>query len=124
MKFTKKSLGAFTAPAGKSDHIEFETGTVPGFGLRVRGGQLSRAVWIFQYSLGTKQRRFAIGKASAFPPEKARAIAADLHAKVRLGGDPAADKAESRIAAALSFKAVADRFLARHASSRSAVGST
>src|SRR5215469_4023064 len=37
---------------------------------------------------------------------------ADLHAKVRLGGDPAADKAVGKANAALTFKAIADQYLA------------
>jgi integrase len=97
-------------PPGKTDHIEFDD-SIPGFGLRLRTG--GSRTWIFQYSLGPKQRRLVIGRASALTPEMARDYAADLHAKVRLGGDPAAAKATARAEAALSFKAVADRFLAR-----------
>ena len=110
MKLTLKSVAALKLPSGKTDHIEFDD-DISGFGLRLREGG-SRS-WIFQYSLGSKQRRIAIGKASALTPDKARGIAADLHAKVRLGGDPAADKAIGKASAALSFKAVAERYLAR-----------
>jgi hypothetical protein len=110
MKFTLRSAAALKLPHGKTDHIEFDD-EVPGFGLRLREGG-SRS-WIYQYALGSKQRRIVIGKAGALTPEKARGLAGDLHAKVRLGGDPAADKAASKASAALSFKAVADRYLAR-----------
>jgi integrase len=109
MKLTLRSVAALKTPPGKTDHIEFDD-DVPGFGLRVRGGSRT---WIFQYSLGSKQHRLTLGKASALTPEKARGVAADLHAKVRLGGDPAADKAASKVSAALSFGAVAERYLAR-----------
>jgi integrase len=110
MKLTARSTTALRLPPGKTDHIEFDD-SIPGFGLRLREG--GSRVWIFQYSIGPKQRRLVIGKASALTPEMAREHAADLHARVRLGGDPAADKAVARAEAALSFKAVADRFLAR-----------
>ncbi len=110
MKLTVKSTAALKLPTGKSDAITFDS-SLPGFGLRLR--ERGSRVWIFQYSLGSKQRRITIGSATAITPEKAREIAANLHAKVRLGGDPAADKAAARAEAALSFKAVADRFLAR-----------
>jgi integrase len=109
MKLTARSSAALKLPAGKSDHIAFDD-DVPGFGLRVRdtGGR----TWVFQYKVGSKQRRLVLGKASALTAEKARDLAADLHAKVRLGGDPAADKTAAKVAAELSFKSVADRFLA------------
>jgi hypothetical protein len=38
MKFTEANVKSFKAPAGKADHIEFDD-TMPGFGLRVRGGE-------------------------------------------------------------------------------------
>jgi Arm DNA-binding domain len=50
--------------------------------------------WIYQYKIGGRTRRLALGQVSAIKPAKAREIAAELHAKVRLGGDPAAEKRE------------------------------
>jgi integrase len=110
MKLTAKSIAGLKLPQGKADHIEFDS-DIPGFGLRLREG--GSRTWIFQYSVGAKQRRIAIGKAAALTPEKARSLAADLHAKVRLGGDPQADKALTRGVASLSFGSIANRFLAR-----------
>jgi integrase len=110
MKLTIKSITALKLPPGKTDHIEFDD-AIPGFGIRLREG--GSRTWVFQYTLGSKQRRMAIGKASALTPEKARSIAADLHAKVRLGCDPATEKEAAKVNAALSFKSIADRFLAR-----------
>jgi integrase len=108
MRLTAKNTAGLKLPEGKTDHIVFDD-RVPGFGLRLRTGG---ATWIFQYALGrAKQRRMVIGKATAITPEKARELAADLHAKVRLGGDPAANKAASKAAAALTFGVIADRFL-------------
>ena len=91
MKLTSKSVAALKLPAGKTDHFVFDD-DVPGFGLRFREG--GGASWVFQYALGrTKQRRMVIGKATAIPLGRARDLAGELHAKVKLGGDPAADKA-------------------------------
>ena len=75
--------------SGKEDQIWFDD-SVPGFGLRIReAGSRSS---IFQYKMGRKTRRVVIGHASAIKVGRAREIAGELHAKVRLGGDPAADK--------------------------------
>ena len=109
MRLTARSAAALRLPAGKGDLIVFDD-SVPGFGLRVR--ESGSRSWIFQYKIGAKQRRLVIGKASALSVDKARGLAADLHAKVRLGGDPAADKAVGKVNAALSFGSVAGRYLA------------
>jgi integrase len=109
MKLTARSAAALKLPTGKNDHIEFDD-ALPGFGLRLRKG--GSRTWVYQYSIGTKQRRIALGKVSALTVEKAREVAGNLHAKVRLGGDPAADKAASKVAAAMSFKVIVERYLA------------
>src|SRR6516164_4641373 len=110
MKLTLKTAAALKLPHGKTDHIECDD-EIPGFGLRLREG--GSRTWIYQYQLGSKQRRIVIGKAGALKPEKARERAGDLRATVRLGGDPAAANAAGVATAALSFKAIADRYLAR-----------
>jgi integrase len=110
MKLTAKAVAGLVLPDGKSDHIVFDE-RIPGFGLRLRKG--GTATWIFQYALGrARQYRMVIGKASAVTAEKAREIAADHHATVKKGGNPAVQKAENRAAAALSLKSIADRYLA------------
>ncbi|MFO1099755.1 MAG: site-specific integrase [Xanthobacteraceae bacterium] len=109
MKLSARTTAGLKLPTGKTDHIVFDD-AVPGFGLRLReGGGRS---WVYQYALGTKQRRIMIGKATAMTADKAREIAEVLHAKVRLGGDPAGEKALSIATAARSFKAIVDQFLA------------
>jgi integrase len=110
MNLTAKTVAALKLPAGKIDTVAFDD-RVPGFGIRLREG--GSRTWIFQYALGAKQRRVTIGQVSAIPAEKARQVASDLHAKVRLGGDPQAEKAKNALAASLSFKAVADQYLIR-----------
>jgi integrase len=78
---------------------------LPGFGLR-RGSR-----WIYQYSIGTKQRRFTIGRFPALDAAKARELAADLHARVRLGEDPQAAKDTARAQAEETFEACLRKYL-------------
>jgi integrase len=110
MKFTAKSTEGLKLPPGKTDLVVFDD-TLAGFGLRLRAAG-SRS-WIFQYQVGDRQRRMAIGKAPALPLDKAREIAAQLHAKVKLGGDPAGDKAESQARAGETFEHCMARYLER-----------
>src|SRR6267154_6310934 len=93
MRLTIKSTSALELPPGKTDHIEWDD-DLPGFGIRLREGGSRN--WVFQYALGQKQRRMSIGsaKANGLPLVKARETATELHAKVRLGQDPAGQKVE------------------------------
>jgi integrase len=94
--------------AGETDRIWFDD-AVPGFGLRVRDSG-SRS-WIFQYKIGRKTRRIAIGQATAVKVARAREIAGELHAKVKLGGDPAAEKRVLIERSSHTFGALAQRYL-------------
>lgn len=96
MKLTKVNIAKVAVPSGKSEIIEFDD-DVPGFGLRVRSG--GSATWIFQYRQGSKQRRLSLGSAAAITAQNGRERASELHARVRLGQDPAGEKTESRIRA-------------------------
>jgi integrase len=109
MKLIKSNISKVVVPHGKSEHIEFDD-DVPGFGLRVRAG--GSATWIFQYRQGSKQRRLSLGQVSAISPFDARETASKLHAKVRLGEDPAGQKIESRTRAAETFGAILQPYLA------------
>ena len=120
MKLTAKGIRALELPAGKSDHL-FWDDEIPGFGLRIRAGGSRN--WVFQYALGDKQRRLSLGAATpeSFTKHKGpdgtiklgiRDQAAQLHAKVRLGQDPAGDKTESRKRASDTFEAIAKKYLA------------
>jgi len=108
MRLTAKSIATIELPAGKSDHIVWDD-DVPGFGLRMRAG--GNRSYVFQFKLGDQQRRMALGTVTAIDIGRAREIAKDLYAKVRLGQDPAGAKNEARAAAAETFKAVSQRFL-------------
>src|SRR3984957_1389404 len=86
--------------------------TFPGFGIRVRASG-SRS-WIYQYKIGGKTRRLVLGHATAIKLARAREIAGELHAKVRLGGDPASEKREKRHRALDTFGTLAERFLEQY----------
>jgi integrase len=112
MKLTAKTVAALTIPNGKSEAIYFDE-DVPGLGLRLReGGAARSARWIFQYRIGAKQRRISLGSVSAISSARAHELAGELHARVRLGEDPAATKAEERVRAIETMGATLDAYLA------------
>jgi integrase len=110
MKLTQRAVAALAFPHGKTDHIEPDD-EIPGFGFRLRAS--GSRTWTFQYQLGAKQRRMTLGSYPAITPAQARATAANLHAAVRLGRDPAGEKAEGRARAGETFKAALTQFLSR-----------
>jgi integrase len=111
MRLTAASIAALKLDAGVADKIFFDD-EVPGFGIRIRtGGARS---WVYQYKVGGKTRRLVIGAVSAIKVAKAREAAAELHAKVRLGHDPQAERRD-RIQRSLdTFGNLAERFLAQY----------
>jgi integrase len=108
MKLTKANVSKIALPHGKSELIVFDD-DVPGWGLRIRAG--GSANWIFQYRRGSKQRRFTLGSASAITAQDARERASQLHARVKLGEDPAGQKIESRARAVETFGSVLRPYL-------------
>src|ERR1700722_5294070 len=109
MKLNSRNVKSEALPAGKAGVIFFDD-ALPGCGVRVREGG-SRS-YVFQYKVGAKQRRMALGGVTAIDISKARDTAKDLYARVRLGEDPAGDKAESKSRAAETFEAIARLYLA------------
>jgi integrase len=120
MKLTAKSIQTLKLPAGKTDHLLWDD-DIPGFGLRLREG--GSRTWCFQYALGAKQRRLSLGAATpeSFTKQKSvdgtiklgiREQAALLHASVKLGQDPAGQKAENRQRANDTFEVIAKKYLA------------
>jgi integrase len=108
MRLTTTSIGTLKLDAGVADKIVFDA-DVPGFGIRIRAS--GARTWIYQYKLGGRTRRLVLGQVSAIKLAKARDIAADLHAKVRLGGDPASEKRENVRQANNTFGVLVERFL-------------
>jgi integrase len=108
MRLTAANVDALKPDKSVADKIIFDD-DVPGFGIRIRASG-SRS-WIYQYKRAGKTRRLVLGQASALKVAKARDIAADLHAKVRLGGDPAGEKRAAVDRARHTFGALSNRFL-------------
>jgi hypothetical protein len=113
MKLTATTLSTAQLPAGKSERILFDD-VIPGFGLRVREG--ASRTFVFQYTLGTKQRRMSLGVATETNVNNVRKIAEKLHARVKLGEDPATTKAQGRASAMHTFRVVAEEYLEHHKS--------
>jgi integrase len=111
VKLTQANIQKLDLPRGKADAISFDD-DLPGFGLRLR--EKGSKVWVVQYILGSKQRRMTLGSTKALDAGKARQTAKDLLAAVRLGHDPAAERAEARVKASdEEFCEIVNRFLER-----------
>ena len=108
MKLTQKTIAALTLAEGKTESIVFD-GDLPGFGIRIRAG--GSRTWIYQYKIGHQNRRVTLGSLAALTPACARDTAAEMHAMVRLGRDPAGEKTEGRARAAETMGAVAQSYL-------------
>jgi integrase len=113
MRITAKSIAALTLPRGKSDIIHFDD-ELPGFGYRLRRGSGDgiRRSWVVQYRRAGGSRRVLLGAGDVLTAEQARTAAHKLLAKVALGQDPQADKADRRERDRLSLRTVIDEYLA------------
>jgi len=107
---TAKKVEAIQLPKGKSDYIEFDD-DIPGLGLRIREG--GSRTWIFQYRIGSKQRRMVLGSAKSAQLNLAeiRKTASRLHGRVAIGQDPAMDKETARIEAGNTVGALIEQYL-------------
>ncbi len=112
MRLTKDTVLRLTLPEGKTEAL-FADDRVPGLALRLREG--GSRTWTFQYRIGRRQRRLTIGAAAALSVADAQAAAAKLHARVRLGEDPAAAKEQAIAAQGETFGAAASVYLDRQA---------
>lgn len=99
-----------TLPPGKAD-VLFPDDAVPGLALRLRAG--GNRGWTFQYRIGRKQRRMSLGDASAISLHAVRKVASQLHARVKLGQDPAGEKHAAHVRAGETFGALLPQYLAR-----------
>jgi integrase len=96
VKLTKRSLSSLK-PRPKP-YIEYDSELI-GFGVAVYPSAVKS--WVCEYpphggGRGVAKKRVTLGKTSQLTPDQARKAAADMLAAVRLGGDPAKDKAERR----------------------------
>ena len=96
MRLTKRNVDTLTER--KSAYPEYDD-ALPGFGVMVYPSGVKS--WIVEYrphggGRSVAKRRVTLGKIGALTPDQARKAAADMLAAVRLGADPATDKAERR----------------------------
>lgn len=112
LKLTRRAVAAIQ-PAERP--VTYWDSDLSGLGLTVRpSGARS---WIARYRAGGggrngTLRQVVLGDPEAMTPEQARTEAKALLAKVRLGADPAAERAEARQAE--TFAEVAERWFAEH----------
>jgi integrase len=120
LRLTEKVISTAGLEAGQNDRIFFDD-QITGFGFRIRrvkkwNGALSNKPpsrsWLFQYRIGGKTRRLVIGQSPAVKAGRAREIAAELHARVKLGHDPATEKRVRIERSAHTFGALVDKYLA------------
>lgn len=107
-KLNKGTVAGLRLDRGKTDQIWFDD-DLPGFGIRLRAG--GKRTWIVQYRVGALQKRLTLGNVAALDADKARTSAKAILAKVTLGGDPQAKKAEEKARAKHTLGAVADQYL-------------
>jgi integrase len=108
MRLSVRETESLELPPGKTDYIIFDD-NITGFGIRLREG--GSRTWIYQYRIGSKQRRMVLGSAKSVPLRVARANASLLEAKVKLRGDPAMAKEAARRDADNTFGSLVDQFL-------------
>jgi integrase len=98
MRLTKRVIDALS-PRQKQ-YVEYDT-DLTGFGVAVYPSGIKS--WVCEYrphggGRGVAKKRVTLSKVTQLTPEQARKTAADMLAAVRLGGDPATEKAERRAA--------------------------
>jgi integrase len=114
MKLTDAVAASAALPARKNDVIHFDS-RLQGFGLRLRrGADGVKKSWVLQYrDLAGKSRRFLIGTIDEMKTAKAREIAADKLAGIRLGNYPHEERRQAKVLALETFGSIAQLYLAR-----------
>ena len=110
-KLTKRAVDA--ARPGAMERLVWDEG-LPGFGLRVFPS--GRKTFFVQYRSQGRIRRFALGPYGVLTPAEARAMAIDVLADVRRGGDPA--EARRLASKAPNVSDLCTRYLAEYAAGR------
>lgn len=116
LKITRKAVAAIEPPEKATIYYDAD---LKGFGLKVMPTGVRS--WIVEYRPGVggrtvAKKRVKIGTPATHSPEQAREEAARTLARVTLGSDPAAARADER--AALSVKEVAESYLDKHVASK------
>jgi integrase len=112
VRLTKQTIRTLACPPGVKERTYFDD-DLPGFGLRVRAGSGTRS-WLYQYAdRNHATKKIFLGSPDVVDAGQARQAARELVARIRLGDDPAAEKAAERAQAAESFAALLPRFMER-----------
>ena len=112
LNLTKRSVDALT-PGAKA-FIAFDS-QVHGFGVRVMPSGVKTFILEYRPNGGGRavaKRRLKIGRFGPLTVDEAREKAKRAHARVELGADPSAEKAEQR--AAVTVGGLIDAFIAEH----------
>ena len=107
MRLTTKNVRELPLPETKSDHVYWDD-AITGFGLRIRAS--GARVLIFQYGRAPT-RRMSLGTVGAVSLEEVRKTAQTLHHRVKLGEDPAGERAEAKAKPAETFGAILRTYL-------------
>jgi integrase len=105
MRLTANTLKTLKLPQGAKDFVFFDE-RLPGFGLRLRAS--GARSFLYQYAIAGRTRKITLGE---IDPGKAFDAAKDLHAQVRLGRDPVAEKTQARVRAAETMGAILPIYL-------------
>jgi integrase len=107
MKLTKDTVAKFTLPAGRNEHVVWDD-DISGFGVRLRPHS---ATYIFRYRHGARQPCVTIGSVAAISATQARTAASQLYARVKLGEDPAGERADARVRASETMELALRQYL-------------
>jgi hypothetical protein len=112
VKLSNTSIRELTLPDGVGEKTFFAD-DLPGFGVRLR--KSGARFYVAQYKIGTKNRRLVLGAVDAIDLSKARGMAKDALAAVRLGRDPVGEKhaQQAKASAAIRFDKKLPAFLER-----------
>ena len=108
MKLNDTKIAGLKLDPDKTDQIFFDD-EIAGFGVRIREGGSRK--FVLHYRIGGNQRRHTIGAVGVLKLEEARHRARRALVDLGDGKDPAAEKAETKLQARLSFKAAADDYI-------------
>ena len=112
LNLTKRSVDALT-PGAKA-FIAFDS-QVHGFGVRVMPSGVKTFIFEYRPNGGGRavaKRRLKIGRFGPLTVDEAREKAKRAHARVELGADPSAEKADQRVA--VTVGGLIDAFIAEH----------
>jgi len=113
LKLTDATVQKLALPAGQSDLIAFDP-QLTGFGFRLRRGKdRTKRTWIIQYrDAARNSQKFTLGTLEELNAAKARQIAADKLAGIRLGTYPHQEREQARDEAKETFEHVGKLYLA------------